>query len=136
VACNAPNGVPCDDTEACTDDFCIDGVCDNVPRTGIDGVVCTCERPLPLECTTQTIPTSAQRLTARACRLFSAAVEAPRAKQRRRLARGARALRRAVARVVRAQLKGLSPECAAALTTQYQDADERASAIVEILRAP
>jgi hypothetical protein len=68
-----------------------------------------------------------QRTTTRACRLFSAAADSTPRRERRRLKLGARALRRAGAMIVRAQLRGLAPECAAALADQYQDAVDRAS---------
>jgi hypothetical protein len=68
-----------------------------------------------------------QRYTTRACRLFDAAVDAPARKERRRLRQGARALRRAVAVVVRAQVRGLAPECAAALADQYRSAGDQAA---------
>jgi hypothetical protein len=102
-------------------------VCDNSAKTGLDAVTCTCERTQPTICASQTIPRAVARYTTRACRLFGTVADAPSRRQRRRLKQGARALKRAVAIVVRAQLRGLSPECAAALADQYRDASDRAS---------
>jgi hypothetical protein len=119
--------VPCDDGDPCTDDACIAGVCDNVLKTGLDAVTCTCDRTQPEVCADQSLPRSVARYTTRACRLFADALDATPRRQRRRLRQGARALRRATAAVVHAQRHGLAPECAAALAEQYRDASDRAS---------
>jgi hypothetical protein len=73
------------------------------------------------------VPRAVARYTTRACRIFADVADAPIKRQRRRLRQGARALRRAVGVIVRAQLHGLAPECAAALAEQYRDASDRAS---------
>jgi hypothetical protein len=127
-ACLAPGGIPCDDGDPCTDDACIPALgCENVPRTGLDAVTCTCARALPDICIGQTVPKRVQKFATRACRLFSQAVDAKPARQRRRLKRGAQSLRRAAAAVVHAQLRALAPECAAALADQFRDASDRAA---------
>ena len=125
--CPAPNGIVCDDGDPCTDDACVAGICESTDKTGLDAVTCTCDRPLAAVCVGQTIPRVIQKSTTRACRLFAAAVDAKPRRQRRELRQGARALRRAVSAAIRAQLRGLAPECAAALSEQYQDAADRAS---------
>jgi hypothetical protein len=51
---------------------------------------------------------------------LSAAVDARPRKQLRRIRQAVRALRRAESAVVRAQTKGLAPECAAALSEEYR----------------
>jgi hypothetical protein len=122
----------CDDGDACTDDVCTPGVgCENPPKLGLDSVTCTCDRALPDTCAGVALPTKVQRLSARACRFFSDAVDAKPGPRRRKLRQGARALRRAIAAVVRAQLKGLPPECASDLTQGYRDASERASLLAD-----
>jgi hypothetical protein len=125
--------VPCDDGDPCTDDACLLGVCENAEKTGLEAVTCTCERTQPDVCAGQALPKAVARYTTRACRLFSEVLDAPPRRQRRRLRQGARALKRAVAIVVHAQLRGLAPECAAALTDQYRDASERASVAADRL---
>ncbi len=105
--------------------------CENTPLTGLDAVTCTCPPVAPSICDGQAIPSAVQRYSARACRLFAQAVDAPPRRQRRRLRQGARALRRAVAIAVRAQIKGVAPECAAALAEQYGAASDRASSLAE-----
>jgi hypothetical protein len=125
--CIAPGGIPCDDGDPCTDDTCVAGICDNAPKLGLDAVTCTCERIQPTVCASESIPRGVTRNATRACRLFSAAVDSTPKRQRRRLKQGAKALRRAAAIAVRAQVRGLSPECAAALTNQFEDATERAT---------
>jgi hypothetical protein len=119
--------VPCDDGDPCTDDACLAGTCDNAAKTGFDAITCTCERTQPVVCAGQSLPRAVTRYTTRACRLFSEVADAPPRRQRRRLRQGARALKRAIAVVVRAQVRGLAPECAAALAEQYRDASDRAS---------
>lgn len=101
--------------------------CDNAPVGGLDAVTCTCARVLPQACEGAALPPAVERLTTRACRFFSQALDTTPRRQRRRLRQGARALRRAVAVVTRAQLRGLAPECAAALVADYRDASDRAS---------
>jgi hypothetical protein len=90
-------------------------------------LTCTCDRVLPDQCVGATLPKSLQRYTSRACRLFDAALEASPKKQRRRLRQGARALRRAASVVIRAQVRGLAPECAAALADQFRSTGDQAT---------
>jgi hypothetical protein len=104
------------------------GVCDNAPKRGLEAVTCTCDRTQPEVCAGESVTRGVTRNATRACRLFSEALDAPPRRQRRRLKQGVKALRRASALAVRAQLRGLSPECAAALAEQFADASERASA--------
>jgi hypothetical protein len=125
--CEAPGGVPCDDADPCTDDTCVGGVCENAPKVGIESLTCTCDRVLPDQCVGVSLPKSLQRYTSRACRLFDAALEASPKKQRRRLRQGARALRRAASVVIRAQVRGVAPECAAALADQFRATGDQAT---------
>jgi hypothetical protein len=67
----------------------------------------------------------------RACRFFAQAVDAKPRKQRKRLRQGARALRRAIAVISRAQAQGFSPECAADLVTFYREAGDRAALLAD-----
>jgi hypothetical protein len=126
--CPALGGITCNDDDPCTDDTCTPAGCDNVPKVGLESVTCTCEQALPTVCAAEELPRSVKRNTTRACRLFSAAVTAKPRGQVRKLRQGARALQRAAAAVVRAQVRGLSPECAAALYDQYLSASDRAAA--------
>jgi hypothetical protein len=100
-----------------------------VPKVGLASVTCTCDRVLPSVCAGDELPRSVKRNTTRACRLFGAAVNAKPRGQVRKLRQGARALKRAAAAVVRAQVRGLSPECAAALYDQYLSASDQASTV-------
>jgi hypothetical protein len=125
--CPAPGGLICNDDDPCTDDVCTAGICDNVEKTGFDSLICTCGQSLPEVCAGTQIPKSVQRLTTRACRLFTTAAEAKAKKQVRRLKQAARALLRAESVVVRAQTRGLAPECAAALADTYRVTGERAT---------
>jgi len=125
--CPAPGGLLCNDDDPCTDDFCSAGLCENVEKSGIDSVLCTCGQSLPEVCAGTELPKAVQRLTTRACRLFSTVAEAKPKKQIRRLKQAARALLRAEASVVRAQRRGLAPECAAALAEGYRTTGERAT---------
>jgi hypothetical protein len=131
--CPVVNGVVCDDGDPCTTDICVDGVCDNVPEPGIDFVVCSCSQPVPVVCADQTIPNRVERFAARACHLFSSALDAPAFRQRRRLRSGARALRRAVTILVRPQVRGLTPECASALADTLQTVSDRATNLADTL---
>jgi len=115
---------------------CTAGVCENVEKTGLDSVLCTCGQSLPDECTGTTLPKTVQRLTTRACRLFNAVADAPAKKQIRRLKQAARALLRAKAAVVRAQRRGVVPECAAALAESYGDTSDRAVSLAGQIQAP
>ena len=96
-------------------------------KTGFDSLTCTCGQSLPDVCAAVQLPKSVQRLTTRACRLFSSVAEAKARKQVRRLKQAARALLRAESAVVRAQTRGLAPECAAALADTYRVTGERAT---------
>ena len=126
--CEAPGGIPCDDGEPCTDDLCFPGVgCEHADKTGVAAVTCTCERELPAECADQAIPKRIQNYRIRACRLFSQALQGKPGRQRHRLKQGAKGLRRGISAVVQAQLRGLAPECAAALADQFRDASDRAT---------
>jgi hypothetical protein len=109
------------------------GVCDNVPKQGIDAVTCTCDRPLPATCEGLALPQRVQKLSARACRLFGNAVDASPGRKRHRLRQGVRALRHAINAVVHAQLHGLAPDCATDLNDRYRDASERASLLADTL---
>jgi hypothetical protein len=134
--CPAPGGLICNDDDACTDDFCTAGVCENVEKTGIDSVLCTCGQSLPDECVGTTLPKTVQRLSTRACRLFDAVTDAPARKQIRRLKQAARALLRAKSAVVRAQRRGLAPECAAVLAESYGTTSERAVGLAGQVQVP
>jgi ribosomal protein L44E len=86
---------------------------------------------VPAICAASTLPKSVQRYTSRSCRLFNVAAtleNKPRARARR-LRQGARALERAVSAVVRAQRRGLAPECAAALAEEYRATASRATGL-------
>jgi hypothetical protein len=132
--CAAPGGLLCNDDDPCTDDFCTAGVCENVDRTGLDSVLCTCGQTLPVECAGTQPPKTVERLASRACRLFSTVADAPVRKQVRRLKQAARTLLRAEAAVVRAQRRGLAPECAAALAERYRVAGDRATNLAGQIR--
>ena len=127
--CPAPGGLLCNDDDPCTDDVCTAGVCDNVEKTGIDSLTCTCGQTLPEVCAGAQLPKSVQRLTTRACRLFTTLADAKAKKQARRLKQASRALLRAESAVVRAQRRGLAPECAAALAETYRATGDRATNI-------
>ena len=129
LACPAPGGLLCNDDDPCTDDVCTEGVCDNVEKTGFDSLTCSCGQTLPVVCAGTEIPKSVQRLTTRACRLFDTIADAKVKKQIRHLKQAARALLRAESAIVRAQRRGLAPECAAALAESYRATGERATTI-------
>ena len=80
---------------------------------------------MPAACAGLVVPANIQRYVTRACRLFDAAADAKPRAERRELRQGVRALHHAITAATRAQLKGLAPECAAALTQRYSDAVER-----------
>ena len=105
-----------------------------MPLTGLDGITCTCAQAVPSACDGQQIAPKVQRLSTRACRLFAQAVDAPARRERRRLRQGARALQRALNAVVHAQLRGLAPECAAALADHYRQASDRAVLLADTIR--
>jgi hypothetical protein len=124
--------VVCDDGDTCTDDVCVDGTtCDNTLKPGIASVTCTCEQVAPDTCEGLELPRKVQRYVTRACRFFAQAVDARPKKQRKRLRQGARALRRAIAAISRAQVHGFSPECAADLVSFYRQAGDRATLLAE-----
>jgi hypothetical protein len=130
--CEAPGALVCNDDEPCTDDVCTAGVgCEHFDKVGLASLTCTCERTLPAACATVAeLPRSVLRYTNRACRLFTGAVDAKPRKLARRIKQAVRALRRAESAVVRAQTRGLAPECAAALAEQYRGTADRAAVIV------
>jgi len=134
--CPAPGGLLCNDDDPCTDDVCTAGVCDNLEKTGFDSLTCTCGQSLPEVCAGTQLPKSVQRLTTRACRLFTTLAEAKAKKQVRRLKQAARALLRAESAVVRAQRRGLAPECAAALADRYRVAGGRATSLAGQIQTP
>ena len=134
--CAAPGGILCNDDDPCTDDFCTAGECDNVEKTGFDSLTCACGQTLPVACAGTELPKSVQRLTTRACRLFTTLDEAKAKKQVRRLKQAARALLRAESAVVRAQRRGLAPECAAVLADSYRVTSDRATSLAGQIQAP
>jgi hypothetical protein len=131
VFCPAPGGILCNDDDPCTDDVCTTAIgCEHAEKVGLASLTCTCERTLPLVCVGEPLPRSVQRYATRACRLFNSAIDARPKKQARRLKQAVRALRRAESAVVRAQTKGVAPECAAALAAEYRGTAEHTAAIL------
>jgi subtilisin family serine protease len=155
-----PDGTPCPDATVCNgDETCVGGVCTagTPPRCedgdsctentcdpqagcqfpalmGVASICCVLDRGLP-DCGGTTLPRVIERRFARAQRLVDCGGTVARGpqKQRARLRRAARALKRAQVAADRARRR-LPPECADSLATALGDARQRARAVVQALR--
>jgi subtilisin family serine protease len=124
----------CDDGDMCTTDTCAaDTGCQFAPLSGVASICCVLDSGLP-ECPGARVPRAVQRRFAKARRLVNCGGPqgAPK-KQRTRLRKAERALKRATAAASRARA-ALPPECAASLTDRLGAARDRTHAVVQSLR--
>jgi subtilisin family serine protease len=133
--CTAGPALSCGDGDACTEDLCdAQAGCTFVPVGGVASICCVLDRGLP-ECGGESVPKAVRRPFARAQRLVGCSgpgVRSPR-KQRVRVQRAARALKRASRAAARAGRR-LTPECQGALAAALGDARTRARTLAQALR--
>jgi hypothetical protein len=124
----------CDDGDMCTTDTCAaDTGCQFAPLSGVASICCVLDSGLP-ECPGVRVPPAVQRRFAKARRLVNCGgPQGGAKKQRARLRKAERALKRATGAASRAQA-ALGPECVASLTDRLGAARERTHAVVQSLR--
>lgn len=135
------SGTPCAgagecpaDADPCTVASCAAGRCTQQSLAGIEGLTCTCSRPMPDACAGQSPPPQVGRASKRACRIIgrlpgATAARAGRLVRRigKQFARAERGARGATTR----KRAPLTPSCATALGAAYADGVTRAKRLEE-----
>jgi subtilisin family serine protease len=133
--CTPGAALSCADGDSCTEDVCDPQAgCRFPPVSGVASICCVLDRGLP-ECGGARLPRAVRRPFARARRLVDCGgpeIATPR-KQRVRVRRAARALKRASRAAVRAR-RHLTLECQESLAAALGDARARARALAQVLR--
>jgi hypothetical protein len=124
----------CDDGDACTLDGCTPSQgCVRSDGEGTARVTCLCDRAPSAACAGQTLPDGITKKLAAACRLVTKAVDASKAKKRKRFVKAASRKYAAAARVAKkAGKKGkLSTECVAGERGLFDDAKARLRTLLD-----
>jgi hypothetical protein len=129
ATCDDGAASACDDGDPCTEDACIPGVgCVSTPKSGVSGVICTCERSIPAACVDQVLPASISGRRQRVCSLFAtAAGTSRRSLVLRRLRKAVHTLNGSIHLVASVRRRTVSAACAGALKEEIRDARDRAS---------
>lgn len=129
ASCDDGAASACDDGDPCTEDACVPGVgCVSTPKSGVSGVICTCERSIPAACVDQVLPASIGGRRQRVCSLFAtAAGTSRRPLVLRRLRKAVHTLNGSIHLVASVRRRTVSAACAGALKEELRDARDRAS---------
>jgi hypothetical protein len=115
--------------DACAPQTCgTDHICASHERTGLDGLVCACTRPIPSNC--GDIPPSLTKRFKRGCALVTQAAAAP-ASERKLLSQAATLFGRAARAAAHA--RNVDPSCTGALKALLGDAHGRAESLMDEL---
>jgi hypothetical protein len=102
--------------------------CVSTPKSGVSGVICTCERSIPAACVDQVLPASIGGRRQRVCSLFAtAAGTSRRPLVLRRLRKAVHTLNGSIHLVASVRRRTVSAACAGALKEELRDARDRAS---------
>ena len=125
----------CMTVDPCRAQACVDGACVTEEPVGLARATCACQRSLPAACTGATVPAKIAKATGKACALLGVASSSSGRRLVRKLVKASRKWTAASKLLFKKPGRVLSPDCAAALETDYDDAGARVDRVIQALEA-